>query len=79
MKEKRRTSYGPGPIFASNRAQAVMKFGAKVQDNQAASLTERDNRLAQYFALFWVWATFRYFATSDANSDVIFLRRPDFL
>jgi len=56
-----------------------MKFGAKVQDNQAASLTERDNRLAQYFALFWVWATFRYFATSGANSDVIFLRRPDFL
>jgi len=48
---------------------------------QAASLTERDNRLAHYFGLFGVWDYFLgYLATSRAKSDFIFLLGyPDFL
>jgi len=48
---------------------------------QAASLTERDNRLAHYFALFYgLGLLLGYLSTSGAKSDVIFLfGDPDFL
>jgi len=49
--------------------------------NKLHRLTERDSRLAQYFALFWgLGLHLGYFDTSGANSDVIFLLvDPDFL
>jgi len=41
---------------------------------KAASLTERDNRLAHYFALYLdLGLLLGYLATSGAKSDVIFL------
>jgi len=48
---------------------------------QAASLTERENRLAHYFALFWgLGLLLGYLATSGAKSDVIFVfGDPNFL
>jgi len=52
-----------------------------MQSEQAASLTERDNRLAHSFWLFWsVGLLLGYLTTSGAKSDVIFLLgNPDFL
>jgi len=60
--------------FASSRGlEFIMK--------QGASLTERDNRLAHYFALFrGLELLLGYLATSGAKSDDIFLLGdPDFL
>jgi len=44
-------------------------------------LTERDSRLAHYFALFWgLGLLLGYIATSNAKSDVTFvLHDPNFL
>jgi len=44
-------------------------------------LTERDSRLAHYFALFWgLGLRLGYLAISDAKSDIIFLLSdPDLL
>ena len=49
--------------------------------NKLHHLTERDSRLAHYFALFWcLGLRFGYVAISNAKSDVIFmLSDPDFL
>jgi len=54
---------------------------ATKQKQQAASLPERDNRLAHYFALFGALRLLLgYLATSGAKSDGIFLLGdPDFL
>jgi len=48
---------------------------------QAASLTERDNRLAHYFVLTWgLGVLLGYLATFGAKSYVIFLLGdPDFM
>jgi len=44
------------------------------ESNKLHRLTERDSRLAHYFALFWgLGLRLDYLATSDAKSDVIFL------
>jgi len=53
----------------------------KVRINKPHRLTERDSRLAHYFALLWgLGLRFGYLATSGAKSDVTFLLSdPDFL
>ena len=61
-------------------SQLQKNSSSKERIKQAALLTQRHNRLAHYFALFWGWGLLLgYLATSGAKSDVIFLLGdPDF-
>jgi len=63
--------------FASNVDFYLTEYSV---NNKLHRLTERDSRLAHYFALLWgLGLHLSYLATSSAKSDVIFLLSdPDF-
>ena len=65
-------------VFQSGMRLAYSSGNCCIDSNQilfnAASLTERDNRLTHYFGQFWgLGLLLGYLATSGAKSDVVFL------